>query len=136
MIPQFCLIRNGTNTLGIIFFCLAFGTVLGSLGEKASGVIQFFAVIDEVIMRMVSTIMWISPVGISSVIAAKILSVANLGDVMSQLGLFIVTVCGGIFLYQFVILQAIYFVIVRKNPFKFWCELFQAWMTAFATAST
>jgi len=128
--------RNGTNTLGIIFFCLAFGTVLGSLGEKAAGVIQFFAVIDEVIMRMVSTIMWISPVGISSVIAAKILSVANLGDVMSQLGLFIVTVCGGIFLYQFVILQAIYFVIVRKNPFKFWCELFQAWMTAFATAST
>ena len=110
--------------------------MLGSLGEKASGVIQFFAVIDEVIMRMVSTIMWISPVGISSVIAAKILSVANLGDVMSQLGLFIVTVCGGIFLYQFVILQAIYFVIVRKNPFKFWCELFQAWMTAFATAST
>merc|ERR1719273_2677851 len=47
-----------------------------------------------------------------------------------------VTVCGGIFLYQFTFLQAIYFVIVRKNPFKFWCELFQAWMTSFATAST
>ena len=46
------MIRNGTNTLGIIFFCLAFGTVLGSLGEKAAGVIQFFAVIDEVIVLM------------------------------------------------------------------------------------
>merc|ERR1719336_1882497 len=128
--------RNGTNTLGIIFFCLAFGTVLGSLGKKAAGVIEFFAVIDEVIMRMVSIIMWISPVGISSVITAKILSVHNLGVVMSQLGLFLVTVCGGIFLYQFTFLQAIYFVIVRKNPFKFWCQLFQAWMTSFATAST
>jgi len=128
--------RNGTNTLGIIFFCLAFGTVLGSLGKKATGVIEFFAVIDEVIMRMVSIIMWISPVGISSVITAKILSVHNLGVVMSQLGLFLVTVCGGIFLYQFTFLQAIYFVIVRKNPFKFWCQLFQAWMTSFATAST
>jgi len=128
--------RNGTNTLGIIFFCLAFGTVLGSLGKKAAGVIEFFAVIDEVIMRMVSIIMWISPVGISSVITAKILSVNNLGVVMSQLGLFLVTVCGGIFLYQFTFLQAIYFVIVRKNPFKFWCQLFQAWMTSFATAST
>jgi len=128
--------RNGTNTLGIIFFCLAFGTVLGSLGEKAGGVIQFFSVIDEVIMRMVGIIMWFSPVGISSVIAAKILGVANISTVMSQLGLFIVTVCGGIFLYQFTFLQAIYFVIVRKNPFKFWCQLFQAWMTSFATAST
>merc|ERR1719208_168630 len=85
---------------------------------------------------MVGIIMWFSPVGISSVITAKILSVPNLAVVMSQLGLFIVTVCGGIFLYQFTLLQAIYFVFVRKNPFKFWCQMFQAWMTSFATAST
>ena len=84
------MLRNGTNTLGIIFFCLAFGTVLGSLGAKAAGVIEFFSVVDECIMRMVSIIMWLSPVGISSVITAKILSVPNLAVVMSQLGLFIV----------------------------------------------
>jgi len=75
-------------------------------------------------------------VGISSVICAKILSVANLAHVMSQLALFILTVVGGIFLYQFTVLQLIYMAVVRKNPFKFWWGLFQAWMTAFATAST
>merc|ERR1712106_222409 len=128
--------RPGTNTLGIIFFCISFGSVLGSLGKAAQLVIDFFKIIDEVIMKMVNTIMWISPIGISSVICAKILAVANLGSVMSQLGLFIFTVCSGIFIYQFTILQAIYFVFVRKNPFKFWWGLFQAWMTAFATAST
>eukprot|EP00095_Tigriopus_kingsejongensis_P005935 maker-scaffold316_size209483-snap-gene-1.34 protein:Tk05935 transcript:maker-scaffold316_size209483-snap-gene-1.34-mRNA-1 annotation:"excitatory amino acid transporter 2-like" len=128
--------RSGTNTLGIIFFCLTFGTVLGSLGKKANVVINFFAVIDEVIMKMVYGIMWISPIGISSVICAKILSVANLSAVVSQLGLFIVTVVSGVFLYQFTVLQLIYFIFVRKNPFKFWWGLFQSWMTAFATAST
>merc|ERR1711892_235718 len=128
--------RSGTNTLGIIFFCLTFGTVLGSLGEAAQPVVDFFKIIDEVIMKMVNAIMWISPIGIGSVICAKILGVANLSSVMSQLGLFIITACSGIFIYQFTILQAIYFVFVRKNPFKFWWGLFQAWMTAFATAST
>lgn len=128
--------RPGTNTLGIIFFCLTFGTVLGSLGRKAQIVIEFFQIIDEAIMKMVNAIMWVSPMGISSVICAKILAVGNLSDVMSQLGLFIFTVCSGIFIYQFTVLQAIYFVFVRKNPFKFWWGLFQAWMTAFATAST
>jgi len=50
--------RSGTNTLGIIFFCLSFGTVLGSVGGKASVVIDFFVVVDEVIMKMVYGIMW------------------------------------------------------------------------------
>lgn len=128
--------RSGTNTLGIIFFCLTFGTVLGSIGRKADPVVNFFRIIDEVIMKMVNGIMWISPVGISSVICAKILGVANLSSVMSQLGMFILTACSGIFIFQFVIYQAIYFFFIRKNPFKFWWGLFQAWMTAFATAST
>ena len=101
--------------------------------------------------RMVNMIMWISPVGIASVISAKILLVSDLGLIMSQLGYFIVTVCGGIFIYQFTVLQvisflnlrsfneliqAIFFIFTKKNPFKFWWGLFQAWMTAFATAST
>lgn len=128
--------RNSTNMLGIIFFCMAFGVVLGAVGKKAAGVIEFFAVIDEVIMKMVTAIMWISPIGITSVITAKILQVDDLGTVMTQLTMFIITVCGGIFLYQFTILQAIYFFFVRKNPFRFWATMFQAWMTAFATAST
>ena len=50
--------RSGTNTLGVIFFCLTFGTVLGSLGKKAAVVINFFSIIDEVIMKMVYGIMW------------------------------------------------------------------------------
>ena len=50
--------RSGTNTLGIIFFCLAFGTVLGSLGKAGKTVIDFFVVIDEVINKMVYGIMW------------------------------------------------------------------------------
>jgi len=128
--------RNSTNMLGIIAFAMAFGVVLGGVGKKAAGVIEFFAVIDEVIMKMVTAIMWISPIGISSVIAAKILGVPNLATVMTQLTMFIITACGGIFLYQFTILQAIYFFFVRKNPFRFWATMFQAWMTAFATAST
>ena len=50
--------RSGTNTLGIIFFCLTFGTVLGSIGKRGKIVIDFFHTIDEVIMKMVYGIMW------------------------------------------------------------------------------
>ena len=57
--------RSGTNTLGIVFFCLVFGTFLGTLGEKKGQVvIDFFKAVFEVIMRMVSMVMWLVSISI------------------------------------------------------------------------
>ena len=42
------LFRPGTNTLGVIFFCLAFGTVLGSLGSSGKQLVSIFGTIDQV----------------------------------------------------------------------------------------
>lgn len=77
-----------------------------------------------------------TPVGITSVIAGKILGVDDLVLVMSQLAWFIVTIVIGVFLYQLVIMQLIYVAFVRKNPFKFYAGLAQGTLTAFAMAST
>ncbi|XP_034473991.1 excitatory amino acid transporter isoform X2 [Drosophila innubila] len=128
--------RSGTNTLGIVFFCLVFGTFLGTIGQKGQVVVDFFAAVFEVIMKMVTCVMWMTPIGISSVIAGKILSVDNLSLVMAQLIWFIITVAIGVLLYQFIVMQAIYFVFVRRNPFKFYKGLIEPMLTAFATAST
>ncbi|KAE8752469.1 hypothetical protein FOCC_FOCC000591 [Frankliniella occidentalis] len=127
--------RDGTNTLGIIFFCLLFGTVLSTMGSKGKVVVDFFCTIYEVVMKMVSGIM-LTPVGVCSVICGKILGVSDLGTVMSQLAWFILTVVIGVLLYQLIILQLIYYVILRKNPYRFYASLFQSNLTAFATAST
>lgn len=41
----------------------------------------------------------------------------------------------GVLIYQLVILQLIYYVFVRKNPYDYYCALMPGVMTAFATAS-
>lgn len=128
--------RSGTNTLGIVVFCLVFGTLLGTIGPKGQVVIDFFSAVFEVVMKMVTCVMWLTPVGISSIIAGKILSVENLASVMAQLIWFIITVAIGVFFYQWIIMQLIYFVFLRKNPFKFYYGLIHPMLTAAATAST
>lgn len=128
--------RNGTNTLGIVFFCLVFGTILGSMGDKAKPVIDFFSVVFQVIMKMIVGVIWLTPVGICSVIAGKILSVEDIALMITQLSWFVTTMIIGVFIYQLFIMQFIYFVIVRKNPFKLYWSLIEATLTAFATAST
>ncbi|KAJ0175825.1 hypothetical protein K1T71_008984 [Dendrolimus kikuchii] len=128
--------RSGTNTLGLVFFCLVFGSCLGTLGTKGQVVIDFFQAIFEVIMKMVTGVMWFTPVGVSSVIAGKILGVDNVAQVMSQLAWFIVTVAIGVFFYQLIVMQLIYFFFLRKNPYKYYWGLSHAMLTASATAST
>ncbi|XP_059055576.1 excitatory amino acid transporter isoform X2 [Achroia grisella] len=128
--------RSGTNTLGLVFFCLVFGSLLGTLGPKGQVVIDFFQAIFEVIMKMVTGVMWFTPLGVSSVIAGKILGVSNVATVMSQLAWFIATVTVGVFFYQLIVMQLIYFAFLKKNPYKFYLGLTQAMLTASATAST
>lgn len=64
------------------------------------------------------------------------LSVEDLGVVVSQLGWFVLTVAIGVLLYQLIFMQLIYLLVLRKNPYKFYWGLTPAMLTAFATAST
>lgn len=77
-----------------------------------------------------------SPLGVASVIMSKILSVDKLATVMSNLGLFIVTVVVGVLFYQWFIQNLLYFLFTRRNPITFYFNLLEPWVTSFATAST
>lgn len=87
-------------------------------------------------MRILTTAMWITPVAVASLIAVKLVEVTNLSLTISQLAMFIITVGFGVALYQLIILQLIYFIVVKRNPFDFYRQLLTPMLTAFATAST
>lgn len=129
--------RAGVNTLGLVLFSIVFGIMVANSGARGRIVAEFFEAIFEIMMRLISgTVMILTPIGVASIIAGKILSVHDLSHVMAQLAWFIVTVLIGVFIYQLVILQLIYLVMLRKNPFKFYYALLQPMLTAFACAST
>ncbi|XP_060768024.1 excitatory amino acid transporter 2a [Neoarius graeffei] len=128
--------KSGMNVLGLIGFFVAFGVCMGKMGEKAKLMMDFFNVLNEIVMRLVSMIMWYSPVGIACLICGKIISINDLEGVAKQLGLYMLTVILGLIIHGGIFLPLIYFVIVRKNPLKFFMGVFQAWVTALGTASS
>uniref|UniRef100_A0A3B4YYS4 Amino acid transporter n=1 Tax=Stegastes partitus TaxID=144197 RepID=A0A3B4YYS4_9TELE len=139
--PQFTVKRSlqfksGMNVLGLIGFFVAFGVIMGKMGEKAKLMLEFFNVLNEIIMKLVSAIMWYSPVGIACLICGKIISIADLEMVARQLGMYMITVIVGLIIHGGIFLPLIYFVIVKENPFKFFMGIFQAWVTALGTASS
>ncbi|XP_029945421.1 solute carrier family 1 member 9 [Salarias fasciatus] len=126
----------GMNVLGLIGFFITFGICMGRMGERGRIMCDFFNILNEIIMTMVSMIMWYSPVGIASLIAGKIAAIGDLEVVARQLGLYMVTVIVGLVIHGGLILPAIFFAITKKSPFTFYSGIFQAWITALGTASS
>ncbi|XP_044037833.1 solute carrier family 1 member 9 isoform X2 [Siniperca chuatsi] len=126
----------GMNVLGLIGFFITFGICMGRMGERGKVMCDFFNILNEIIMTMVSMIMWYSPVGIASLIAGKIAAIGDLEVVARQLGMYMVTVIVGLMIHGGLILPAIFFAITRKSPFTFYSGIFQAWITALGTASS
>lgn len=127
---------DGINVLGLIGFCVGFAVYLSKMGERGRVMVQFFDILNEIIMKMIVLIMWYSPFGIMFLIAGKIIELDDISAVAARLGLYIVTVITGLLIHAIISLPLTYFVITRKNPWLLFKAVFQAWITALATASS
>lgn len=128
--------RNSPNTLGLVAFCLIFGSIANSLGEKGEVIRVFFSTVFDILLNITTKVMWLSGLGVCSIITGKLLQIGDLPEVVSQLALFMCCVIFGVFLHQLVLMPAIYFFFIRKNPYTFYLSLMDAWVTAFAVASS
>ncbi|XP_067850413.1 excitatory amino acid transporter 2-like [Heptranchias perlo] len=128
--------KDGMNVLGMIGFFIAFGVAMGKMGEKAKLMVEFFNILNEIVMKLVTMIMWYSPLGIACLICGKIVAIKDLEVVARQLGMYMVTVITGLLIHGGIFLPLMYFAITRKNPFSFFAGIFQAWITALGTASS
>ncbi|XP_005304588.1 excitatory amino acid transporter 2 isoform X1 [Chrysemys picta bellii] len=128
--------KDGMNVLGLIGFFIAFGVAMGKMGEQAKVMVDFFSILNEIVMKLVTMIMWYSPFGIACLICGKIIAIKDLEVVARQLGMYMVTVILGLLIHGGIFLPSLYFVITRKSPFTFLAGIFQAWITALGTASS
>jgi Na+/H+-dicarboxylate symporter len=87
-------------------------------------------------MRITGWVIWLSPIGVFFLIYSKLLEMDNILGVFAKLGVYALTVSGGIIFHGFVILPTIFFLLTKKNPIKFTGNMTQAIATAFGTSSS
>lgn len=127
---------GSTNILGLVVFSLAVGLILGRMGKKARLFVEWMSVFNDVIMQLVTMVMWYSPIGIFSLIAAKFSSMEDISGTFESLLLYMVTVIVGLMIHSFIVLPVIYLLFTRKNPLTFVVGIIQALLTAFGTSSS
>ncbi|XP_034316152.2 excitatory amino acid transporter [Magallana gigas] len=127
---------DGPNILGIIVVCMFLGTAAGRLGKKAKPFLEFFAVGNEIVLHVLRWFLWITPLGVCSLIASSIAGTRDVIGTFSNLGLYVLTVTFGIILHQTVFLPVIFFLTLRRNPFTFFISVGRAWLIGFAATSS
>ena len=126
------------NVLGLIVFSVVLGAVLSTMGERGRPVLRFFEGFNEAIMKIVHLVVWFAPIGIASLLMARM---GKAGDAffsneIPKLAMYITTVLVGLGIHVLVTLPLIFALFKRQNPFKYMLGMAQALLTAFSTASS
>ncbi|XP_054444618.1 neutral amino acid transporter B(0) [Pteronotus mesoamericanus] len=124
------------NILGLVVFAIVFGLALRKLGPEGEPLIRFFNSFNDATMVLVSWIMWYAPLGILFLVAGKIMEMENVGTLFASLGKYILCCLLGHAIHGLLVLPLIYFLITRKNPYRFLWGILTALVTAFGTSSS
>lgn len=123
--------------LPLILFAVAFGLACSILGAPARPVAQFFESLNEVMMKLVTWLMYAAPVGIFALVAAQV-GRSGGGDglmlLLQSVAMWVGTVIAGLGL-QFALLFAL-LVLLGGRGWPYLVGMARALLTAFGTASS
>ena len=119
--------------LQIVVFSVFFGVALANLGKRGKGIIKLFDRVSEVVLKMVTYIMWTAPLGVLGAIAS---AVALYGlTIFTTYAKYLVAFACGLILLWFVLIFVGY-LILGKDVWRLLKAIKEPLLIAFSTTSS
>ena len=136
MVPQniFAEAAKG-GTLGVIMFSLMLGLALAAGGEATKPVVKVFDGLFVAIMKLVSWVIWLTPIGVFMLVAWTVGKV-GIRELVGPLSKYVALVLTGLAIHGFIVLPLVLALFTRANPFRYMWQMRRALMTAFGTDSS
>ncbi|KAK6039114.1 transporter, dicarboxylate/amino acid:cation Na+/H+ symporter family protein [Cooperia oncophora] len=119
-----------------IIVCIGFGIVTSYYAEKVRVIVEFFVALDKIIMKLMLSVMWFAPLGITSLIGGSLLELDDIWLAAGAMSKYVLTILTGLLIHSFIIIPVLYFLLTRKNPIKIFKCMRQAGAAAMGTASS
>ncbi|GAQ87191.1 dicarboxylic acid transport [Klebsormidium nitens] len=124
------------NYLGVMVFSIFFGAILITLGPMAEPLIKVIELANDTIMGMITLIIWLTPIGVGSLVAGFILKACNITAVLKALAKYVATVLSGFGIHMFVLLPLTCIGFSGINPIRVFKAFSPALFLGFGTASS
>jgi len=127
--------------LSVIFFAILFGYFITRINEKQGRLVNdFLNALLEVIMKLTLFVIKFTPIGVFSisakVIAQQIQLGNDIGEVISRLGIYFITVLAGLLVHGLITLPLSVRLLGKANPLKHFRNMATPLLTAFSTSSS
>ncbi|XP_060076938.1 excitatory amino acid transporter 1-like [Ylistrum balloti] len=122
--------------LGLIVVAVLVGCVLSRMKENAKPMVDLFQCMYRVVMRLIGIFIWFTPVGLVFLISSSIVHTERPIVVLQELAIFFPTAVCCLMLHSFGSLSLLYFLVTKKNPYRFVLNMSKALLTAFGTSSS
>ena len=123
------------QTLSVIVFFIFFGVVATLIGERAKPLVEVGIAANEVLMRMVTLVLYLAPLGVFCLLAWTVARI-GLGVFGESIGIYMFCVISGLAIHATIVLPAILWLFTRQSPWKFFLAMREAVFMATGTASS
>ncbi len=128
-----------TDLLPLIAFSIIFAGMLSTMGKRVRTLTDMISQVNDALMSFVLLLMKVAPAGIFCLVAARFGEAQASGTFVQELlriGQYVIVVLAGLAIHAFITLPAVYYLVRRRNPYRFMLRMSEALLTAFSTASS
>ncbi len=123
------------DILGLIFWCIVFGSVIPRLPVKSSEFLQdLFEAGFKAMMVLTRAIIKFLPIGVFGLISTAVATVGF--ELFKGVAVYMVTIAIGLTLHTFIVLPIIFYLFTKINPITHFRAIASAMATAFSTSSS
>ena len=122
------------NMLQVLVFAVIIGFTLISVGEKGKALLNVIDSLNEVCLKVISTIMYFTPIGVFCTIVPVVQ--ANGTETIISLATQLIILYLAFFIFAFVVYGLAVKVIGKESPLRFFKTIMPAALNAFGTCSS
>lgn len=122
------------NMLQIIVFSLLLGAAISMAGKHAEPVVTLFKSLHDVMMKLVTIVLYVAPFGVFCLVFAVFLKEGF--NLLHDLAGYFFTVLFVLFLHWFFVYGSLVKFMAKERPLKFFKNMLSAMFFAFSTASS